>query len=39
MQWIDSNRANITDDSEIQNIIDEIIGLCSSTVYKLRELK
>lgn len=39
MQWIDVNRANITDDSEIQNIIDEIVGLCSSTTYKLRELK
>lgn len=39
LQWIDSNRGNITDDSEIQNIIDEIVGLCTSTIYKLRELK
>jgi Family of unknown function (DUF5856) len=39
LQWIDSNRANITDDSEVQNSIDEIVGLCSSTIYKLRELK
>lgn len=39
LQWIDSNRANITDDSEIQNVIDEIVGLCNSTIYKLRELK
>ena len=39
LQWIDTNRANITDDSEIQNIIDEISGLCNSTIYKLRELK
>ncbi len=39
LQWIDSNRINITDDSEIQNIIDEIVGLCTTTIYKLRELK
>lgn len=39
LQWIDANRSVITDDSEIQNIIDEISGLCSSTIYKLRELK
>ena len=39
LQWIDVNRANITDDSEIQNVIDEIVGLCASTTYKLRELK
>lgn len=39
LQWIDTNRANITDDSEIQNVIDEIVGLCTSTIYKLRELK
>jgi len=39
LQWIDNNRAIITDDSEIQNIIDEISGLCNSTIYKLRELK
>lgn len=39
LQWIDVNRANITDDSEIQNVIDEIVGLCTSTTYKLRELK
>nr|QMP82873.1 MAG: hypothetical protein [Caudoviricetes sp.] len=39
LQWIDINRGNITDDSEIQNVIDEISDLCSSTTYKLRELK
>jgi hypothetical protein len=39
LQWIDTNRQNITDDSEIQNIIDEISDLCTSTIYKLRELK
>lgn len=39
LQWIDANRQGMTDDSEIQNVIDEIVGLCNSTIYKLRELK
>lgn len=39
LKWLDSNRQAITDDSEIQNIIDEIVGLTNSTIYKLRELK
>lgn len=38
-KWIDSNRGSISDLSEIQNIIDEILSLCNSTAYKLRELK
>lgn len=33
--WLDANREKCTDDSELQNMIDEIIALCSSTVYKL----
>lgn len=37
--WIDKNRELISDLSEIQNIIDEISGFCSSIAYKLRELK
>lgn len=39
LQWIDKNRPLITDDSELQNIIDEINSLVSSTIYKLRDLK
>lgn len=38
-KWIESNRALITDASEIQNDIDAILSLCNSTAYKLRELK
>lgn len=37
--WIDANRAKICDHSEIQNIIDEIVDLCNSTIYKLKFLK
>ena len=39
LQWIDANRMLLSDDSELQNIIDEITGLINSTIYKLRELK
>lgn len=39
LQWIDTNREQITDDSELQNIIDEVVGLVNSTIYKLRDLK
>jgi Family of unknown function (DUF5856) len=39
LQWIDANRAMLSDDTELQNIIDEITGLINSTIYKLRELK
>lgn len=38
-KWIDSNRAMISEFSEIQNEIDTIVSLCNSTAYKLRELK
>ena len=37
--WIDDNRADISDESHIQNIIDEIQSLIDSTQYKLRFLK
>ena len=36
--WIDDNRDECCDESELQNIIDEIVGLCNSTLYKLRFL-
>lgn len=39
LQWIDANRLLITDDSELQNIIDEMTGLVNSTIYKLRDFK
>jgi hypothetical protein len=29
----------ISENSEIQNVIDDILDLCNSTAYKLRELK
>lgn len=38
-KWIDANRLSISDLSEIQNEIDNIVNLCNSTAYKLRELK
>ena len=38
-KWIDANRAVITEFSEIQNEIDNVVNLCNSTAYKLRELK
>jgi len=37
--WIDQNRALISQNSEIQNKIDEILDLCNTTSYKLRELR
>lgn len=36
--WIDKNRDKCGDERELQNIIDEILHLCDSTVYKLRFL-
>ena len=36
--WIDANRDSATTDSELQNVIDEIVHLCDSTIYKLRFL-
>lgn len=39
--WIRKNRKNCAaaDESELQNIIDEIVSLINTTVYKLRFLK
>lgn len=37
--WISKNRTLITDDSSIQNIIDETVELCNTTIYKLQKLK
>ena len=37
-RYIDDNRLGMTPYSELQNIIDEIIGLYLSTLYKLRFL-
>jgi len=36
--WIKNNRNSICEDSEIQNIIDEIVSLNDSSLYKLKEL-
>lgn len=37
--WITKNRSLITDDSSLQNIIDETVELCNTTIYKLQKLK
>lgn len=37
-KYVDQNRANVSDDSEIQNQIDEIVTLLNSTTYKLKFL-
>lgn len=37
--WIAKNRAQIADDSHLQNQIDEIVSLIMSTLYKVRFLK
>ncbi|MDD4242752.1 MAG: DUF5856 family protein [Bacilli bacterium] len=37
-EWIDKNRQLCGDFSELQNAIDEIVSLCDSTIYKLRNL-
>jgi hypothetical protein len=36
--WIDENRKQCGDASELQNLIDEIVALCDQTIYKLRFL-
>lgn len=36
--WIAENRESITDDSSLQNIIDESVELCNTTIYKLQKL-
>jgi hypothetical protein len=37
--WIGKNRNLITDDTSMQNIIDESVELCNTTIYKLQKLK
>lgn len=37
--WISKNRNLITDDTSMQNIIDETVELCNTTIYKLQKLK
>jgi len=37
-KWIDENRSKVSERRELQNIIDEILNLIDSTVYKLRFL-
>jgi len=37
--WIAENRSLITDDSSLQNLIDETVELCNTTIYKLQKLK
>jgi hypothetical protein len=36
--WIDENRTSCGEAKELQNLIDEILHLCDSTIYKLRFL-
>lgn len=36
--WISENRTIITTDSSLQNIIDETVELCNTTIYKLQKL-
>jgi ribosomal protein S10 len=37
-RWIDDERDDCTDHSELQNVVDEIVTLCNSTLYKLKVL-
>jgi hypothetical protein len=37
-KYVDDNRAKVATDSELQNIIDEIVQLLDSTIYKLTNL-
>ena len=37
--WIEGHREQCGEESHLQNTIDEIVGLCRSTAYKLRFLK
>jgi hypothetical protein len=36
--WVLQNRSLITDDTSLQNAIDDIVTLCNSTIYKLQKL-
>lgn len=38
LDWIAKNRKKLSDESSIQNIVDEIVGLYQSTLYKLKFL-
>lgn len=38
ISWIETNRYKLTDSTELQNILDELLGLCNSTIYKLDNL-
>lgn len=38
-EWIENNRSQISDSTTLQNILDTIVELCSSTIYKLEQLK
>jgi hypothetical protein len=38
-EWVEKNRKDITDKSSLQNQIDTIVELISSTLYKLKFLK
>lgn len=38
LEWIEKNRKKLSDESSIQNIIDEIVSLYQSTLYKLKFL-
>ncbi len=38
-EWIETNRSQISDSTSLQNILDTIVELCSSTIYKLENLK
>ncbi len=38
LAWIEKNRKNLSDESSIQNIVDEIVGLYQTTLYKLKFL-
>ena len=38
LKWVENNRKKLSDESSIQNIIDEIVDLYQSTLYKLKFL-
>ena len=38
LEWIKKNREKLSDESSIQNIIDEVVALYQSTLYKLKFL-
>jgi hypothetical protein len=38
-EFVDASRKSLPDDSQLQNVVDEIVELLDSTLYKLRNLK